>query len=81
LKTRYGITAEDYDRMMDEQGGACAICKAECRIGLRLAVDHDHDTGKVRGLLCTHCNQAIGKLHDDPALIRKAADYLEKHGK
>lgn len=80
LKT-YGITVEQYDRMLVSQAGVCAIChKPESmgRLGVtrNLCVDHDHITGKVRGLLCASCNFAIGKLGDDPETIRSAAEYL-----
>lgn len=61
LKRRYGITLEDFDRMKAEQGGVCAIClKREAKV-----VDHDHKTGRVRGLLCGGCNGAIGILDED----------------
>lgn len=77
LKLKYGITVEDYDRMHLEQGGTCAIChRTEEDIGKKLAVDHCHKTGKVRGLLCFICNSAIGKLDDDPIKLIKAAEYL-----
>jgi hypothetical protein len=79
-KRKYGITLEDYNRMFEEQGGRCAICGThQCATGRALAVDHDHKTGKVRGLLCQACNTAIGKLNDDPELIHKAADYVATH--
>lgn len=76
LKRCYGITPEEYDKMLREQGGTCAICRGTESVG-RLAVDHCHSTGKVRGLLCTNCNQAIGKLKDDAQLLRNAINYLE----
>jgi len=68
------------------QNGKCAICEGTDgghRNGepKALAVDHNHKTGKVRGLLCESCNQGIGKLKDSPETCRKAADYLEKHGR
>lgn len=62
--------------MLREQGGTCAICHGTETVG-RLAVDHCHSTGRVRGLLCTNCNQAIGKLKDDSQLLRNAINYLE----
>jgi hypothetical protein len=81
----FGITLADYEAMMVAQAGVCAICsQPETRIDnrtkqpSRLAVDHCHSTGKVRGLLCSACNKGIGHLKDDPALLRKAADYLER---
>jgi len=84
LLRAFGITLADYDRMHAEQDGKCAICRSpetEMKNGkLRwLSVDHDHRTGKVRQLLCGACNRGIGKLRDDPELMRRAADYLRKH--
>lgn len=79
LRSLYGISAEEYDRMLAAQRGVCAICAGPCTTGRRLAVDHCHRTGIVRGLLCAMCNTAIGKMRDDPDLLRAAALYLEKH--
>jgi hypothetical protein len=77
LMYHYGISLEEYNKMLSAQGGSCAICS--CVPGLRrLAVDHNHSTGKVRGLLCGPCNRALGILSDDPALLRAASDYLER---
>lgn len=59
-KRLFGITIEEYDRMLSEQDGLCAICRKP-PINRRLAVDHDHDTGLVRGLLCPPCNRALEK--------------------
>jgi hypothetical protein len=79
LNRKYGITPEIYQEMLDKQGGKCAICGTNsCSTGRRLAVDHCHTTGKVRGLLCAHCNTAIGKFNDDPATIQRAIDYLNR---
>jgi hypothetical protein len=78
LKHVYGITLEQYDEMRLSQNNTCAICGKEEQLKY-LAVDHDHVTGKVRALLCQKCNRAIGELQDDPELVRKAADYLERH--
>lgn len=64
--------------MSAEQGGVCAICGGTNPSGHRLAVDHDHETRRVRGLLCHACNAGIGKLRDSPDLLRKAIDYLER---
>lgn len=84
LKRYYGIDLVQYSQMFMEQNGKCAICGSDYgghRNGVQkaLAVDHDHKNGKVRGLLCEPCNQGIGKLKDDAGLLRKAADYLDKH--
>lgn len=84
LKRQYGITVADYNRMFEKQGGVCAICKkpesARGNHGTarELAVDHCHDTGKVRGLLCTGCNTAIGKLRVSDDTLRNASAYLRK---
>lgn len=73
---QYGLTIEDYNALLEKQGGVCAICSNVCSTGKRLSVDHDHDTGRVRGLLCSTCNRGIGMLRDDPELIRAALRYL-----
>ena len=77
---KYGLTPEDYDRMVAEQGGLCAICLREGEIDptsqLRLGVDHNHTTGRVRGLLCRPCNQALGVMGDDPERCDRMAEYL-----
>lgn len=81
LKTRYGITPADYDRMLAEQGGGCAVCGAvtdPVEPNRSLAVDHCHATGKVRGVLCTVCNRTIGKFNDDPAVFERFAAYLRR---
>ena len=81
LKKNYGITLADYDAMVEKQGGKCAICESTKpkTPGVRFAVDHDHKTGKVRGLLCGPCNAGIGKLGDDIALLTAAIEYLRDH--
>lgn len=77
LRNKYGITPEIYQEMLDKQKGKCAICGTDsCSTGRRLAVDHCHTTGKVRGLLCAHCNTALGKFNDDPQRIQSAINYL-----
>ena len=75
---QYGITPTDYDRLLDKQGGGCAICGVEFgHAGSpRLAVDHCHQTGRVRGLLCSNCNQGLGKFGDDPSRLDRAGVYL-----
>jgi hypothetical protein len=67
----FGITRDDYDRMLDEQWGRCAIC-LEKPNGRRLDLDHDEKTMKARGLLCNTCNQAIGLLKHDVSLLAKS---------
>ena len=75
LRLKYGLTMEAYTAMLDEQGGACAIC-GSAPDGRPLHVDHDHATGAVRGLLCGLCNAGLGNYRDDPALLAKAIAYL-----
>lgn len=77
---RYGITPEEYDEMLARQSGKCAICASSDprnRWG-RFAVDHCHDTGVVRGLLCGPCNTGVGQFGDDPLRLRAAAKYLTR---
>jgi hypothetical protein len=82
LNHMFGITLEQYEAMMDEQSGCCAICEQPPgeanghRYKLRLHVDHDHNTGNVRGLLCNCCNAALGYLRDDPERAMMAYEYL-----
>lgn len=84
LKRKYGISLLDYSRLFMAQDGKCAICGGE-DAGHRngepkaLAVDHCHETGKVRGLLCEACNQGIGKLKEDVTILQKAIQYLTDH--
>ena len=73
----FGMTQEDYDSMLAAQGGGCAICGTQKGwAGKQLAIDHCHETGAVRGLLCDRCNTGIGKFEDSPELLQKAAAYL-----
>jgi hypothetical protein len=82
---RYGITTDDFEKLLESQHGVCAICgdppKATNQLSqkTRLAVDHDHETGRVRGLLCDKCNTGLGQFKDDPVRLMSAINYLEKH--
>ena len=83
----YGLSKEEYLEMLDNQNGTCAICKREewARASVTnkvkaLAVDHNHETGNVRGLLCRSCNLAIGYFEDNPKSLDEAIKYLEKAG-
>jgi len=78
LQRRYGITQAEYDTMLKAQGGVCAICGKPPRKGRRLCVDHAHDNGRVRGLLCDRCNRAIGALSDDQSLLQRVLKYLSR---
>lgn len=80
---RYGIDLETYNDMLAKQNGVCAICfRGETCLKngkpRSLAVDHCHDTGRVRGLLCNSCNRALGYMKDNPDRLRSAAAYLER---
>ena len=77
LRDRYGITTEDYDLLLQEQSGVCKVCNKTCSTGRRLSVDHDHKTGKIRGLLCRNCNVALGYLGDNPLLFERCVLYLD----
>jgi len=79
---KFGITHQEYAKLYQSQGGVCAICsqpETATRLGKvkSLAVDHDHKTGRVRGLLCSDCNTGIGKLKDDPKVLQSAIQYLK----
>lgn len=76
LRVRFGISSKNYSDIFDYQGGVCAICKNVNRDGNRLAVDHCHKSGLIRGLLCKRCNLAIGFLDDNTDIIQSAASYL-----
>ena len=78
FKKQYGITIEQYDGMLDAQGGGCAVCSAKTPSNRTkyFAVDHCHTTGKVRGLLCTKCNRGLGLFNDKPDLLKSAVNYL-----
>lgn len=80
LKESFNMTVDDYMVMYENQSGRCAICGSEtANNGKRknFCVDHDHETGKVRGLLCHNCNVSVGLMKESPSLLRKAADYLD----
>lgn len=77
LKKNFRITINDYQKMLEDQRGRCGICGNEAEDGRYFSVDHDHDTGQIRGLLCGNCNRAIGQLQDSPEILKKAIIYLE----
>ena len=88
LWSRYKINREIWLKMWGEQNGLCAGCQGELahafikdlKVGLRPEVDHDHATGKVRGLLCRRCNDFLGKVKDNVDLLHRLQQYLQKHG-
>ncbi len=84
---RRGMTPKSFDAMLASQGGVCAICRGVNQNSNRLSIDHDHNccpkaqacSKCIRALLCISCNNGLGLFQDDPALLRKAADYLENY--
>lgn len=77
LRKMFSLTSADYDRILEHQGGVCYICGRPPK-NVRLAVDHDHKTGLIRGLLCWTCNSGLGKWKDDPDRLLRAASYLKQ---
>ena len=80
LKARFGLSVEEYDRLYERQGEGCAGCGRPADQKRRLAVDHDHKTRKVRGLLCFRCNTIVGKAGEDPGVLQALAGYLRRGG-
>ena len=81
LKVRYGITKDDYNKILHSQNGKCAICentKSGHRNTDEMVVDHCHKTNKVRGLLCNRCNTLLGLIEDNPNFINNVSNYLNK---
>jgi len=81
LKKFYGITVQEYEQRLEEQDGRCAICLQLPPGGEHLCVDHDHDTNKVRGLLCRFCNLGIGMFNEDAGRLLSAERYIQLHNK
>jgi len=77
-KYKYGINDEQYNAMLDAQDNKCAICNIDMKSP---CVDHDHNTLKVREILCSQCNSVLGLMYENADNLRKAADYLDKHKK
>jgi len=77
IKMRYGITQKEYDGILLKQNGVCAICERTNKLPKPLYIDHNHTTGKIRGLLCATCNSGIGSFEDNILLLSKAITYLE----
>jgi hypothetical protein len=80
----YGITLEQYNSMLEKQNNVCKICTQPEQMlhkgkPKRLSIDHDHNTGKVRGLLCQRCNTTLGRYKDDPKLIKNLISYIEEN--
>lgn len=77
---KFGITVQDYERMLSEQGGGCSICRSTTAggRGQRFHVDHCHETGTVRGLLCHSCNVLLGHARENPSILSRAIEYLNR---
>jgi hypothetical protein len=73
----YGLTDEDLARLYEQQGRCCAVCRIPLHLGVETKIDHCHATGRVRGLLCHGCNVALGLMKDNPAAIRRLAEYAD----
>lgn len=79
LKKLYGISPEQYNQLLEQQNNSCAICERhESQFKKKLAVDHNHLTGEIRGLLCSYCNHRVVGRHKDGLLLRRLADYVEQ---
>ncbi len=86
LRRVYGISLDQYNAIFEAQDYRCAICRcteeeAEAKSSQGFCVDHDHETGAVRNILCSHCNRGIGLLQDDSTVLEAAANYLRGHGR
>jgi hypothetical protein len=73
----HGLTAQEYSVMLEKQAGLCAICTKVNQNGRKLAIDHNHTTGKIRGLLCSNCNVGLGHFKDNLKLLSRAGSYLQ----
>lgn len=73
-KSKYGLSGEDYRILLEKCNGACSLC---LRKGVKLVVDHNHDTGHVRGLVCSPCNQYLGFVERDRTLLNRIGEYLD----
>ena len=81
LLNKYGLTIDSYNTMFTEQKGCCKVCSIhQSKLKRPLAVDHNHNTGEVRGLLCDRCNRALGLFGDSPFLLESALEYLKEEG-
>lgn len=78
LRSAYGLTPAGYADMLAAQSGVCGICQLPEKGNKNLSVDHDHETGQVRGLLCDRCNKALGLFEDDPSRMAAAIQYLTR---
>ena len=82
-KHKFGVTVEWYKTQLMAQNGCCAICRSDKnkgRFGTYFVIDHNHSSGKIRGLLCNTCNRTLGMFKEDPAILRRGAEYIENDG-
>lgn len=79
LIKRYGITLDEYNTMLDQQRGVCYVCGGVNSNGRRLSVDHNHETGEVRKLLCHPCNASLGSLREDISVLENMINYIKEH--
>lgn len=80
FKFRYGITPEEYELMHKKQKGLCSIClEHESKFKMKLAVDHCHKTGKIRSLLCSNCNTALGLIKENHLTMQRTISYIMRH--
>jgi len=79
FKTRYGLTLEDIDAILAAQNYKCKLC-GEPLVETKRCIDHDHETGEIRGILCQKCNVGLGMFNDDSKKLKLAAKYLDKKG-
>ncbi len=76
LKRKFDLTLDEYERFLERQNGACAICDDPPNECISLHVDHDHGTGEIRGLLCVRCNNALGLFRENPDVLKRAIRYV-----
>ena len=80
LIKNYNLTIDEYNKMFTDQKGCCKICdRHQNELSKRLGVDHNHTTGKIRGLLCDSCNTNIGKFNEDTRILNKMIEYIKEH--
>lgn len=80
-KLKLDFSLDDYDALLAKQDGKCAICSGAPPADRSFELDHDHESNKVRGLLCLDCNTGLGKFKDSPFVLEAAIGYLRRHGK
>jgi hypothetical protein len=81
LRNKFSLTVEQYDAILEAQGGMCALCESPPTPGISLHVDHDHGSGEIRGLLCVRCNNALGLFREDPDVLKRAVRYVTADAK